>query len=187
MLSMYRWSSRSIVVLDRRARRRRRARRAPASSRTSAAPGVHLDVPHALGAAERVVVLLLQPRLPDDGAEPRAGKALRVEIVLGDLADVAHEVGDRLAGRDRAASAPSGSRSPGSTAGAPPAGRWSRTWRRRTRARAGSGPGGSAGRSPPTSARVERHEAADAGEHRAERVGRRREQLDRVARARSRR
>ena len=65
------------------------------------AAGVHLDVAHAFGAAEGIVVLPLEPRLAHDRAEPRAGKAVRGQVGLGDLRDVAHQVGHRLAGAER--------------------------------------------------------------------------------------
>src|SRR6266403_1883455 len=52
----------------------------------------HLHEPHAVRAAERVVVLALEPTLPQEAPEPYRREAPLGPLRLGELPDVAHQM-----------------------------------------------------------------------------------------------
>ena len=160
-----------MVVCSDAARHRRQRGRARLLAHEAAAR-VHLDVAHALPPAQRVVVLAARCRR-DPTIEPdaRHGNRFGVELLLGDLADVAHHVRHGLAGRGRAGAARYCRTSPGSSGRcSSSAARRLERGARRTPPRAGSAPCASGGRPRRCLSAVERHDRGEPAQHRAQRV-----------------
>jgi len=90
------------LEVDRGVQRAARHRRQPGGGARLAHDAVeraHLHEPHTVCTAQRVVVLALEPALPQQAPEPHRREAPLRPLGFGELTDVAHQVGHQRAVR----------------------------------------------------------------------------------------